>query len=149
MDGIRSKRSSLKDGQINKDNFSLINAFDNIKKNWNETVTDFNARFSKAYYKIPTTIRPNVTFALIYYLEAYDGIFGMFLRSKDPQNLEEAQVVAIKLERNFLATYGFLPIHDFQPSVVTRVQEVLVIEDEPQLAPYQVPKMNRMVMAQS
>jgi hypothetical protein len=32
------------------DNFSLINAFDNIKKNGDETVIDFNARFSKTYY---------------------------------------------------------------------------------------------------
>jgi hypothetical protein len=36
--------------------------------------------------------------ALKYYLDTYDGIFRMFLRNKNPQNLEEAQVVAIKLE---------------------------------------------------
>jgi hypothetical protein len=41
------------------DNFFLLNAFDNIKKNENETVIEFNSRFSKAYYRIPTTIRPN------------------------------------------------------------------------------------------
>jgi hypothetical protein len=88
---------------------------------------------------------------LMYYLDTYDGIFGMFLRNKDPQNLEEAQATTIKLERNFLASYKFPPIHvpdqplkvtpfnDLQPSVVTRAQEFLVIEEEPQLAPYQVP----------
>jgi hypothetical protein len=66
--------------------------------------------------------------------------------------LEEAQVAAIKLERNHLAACELLPIHvpnqlvkvtpldDLQPLVVTKVQEVCVIEDEPQLAPCQVPK---------
>jgi hypothetical protein len=36
------------------DNFFLLNAFDNIGKNTNENVYEFNAHFSKAYYKIPT-----------------------------------------------------------------------------------------------
>jgi hypothetical protein len=114
-------------------------------------VTEFNARFSKAYYRIPIAIRPNDVMVLMYYLESYDGILGIFLRNKDPQNLEEAQVVAIKLERNILAAYKFplihvpdqpvkvTPFNDIQPSVVTRAQEFLVIEEEEQLAPYQVP----------
>jgi hypothetical protein len=54
--------------------------------------------------------------------------------------MEEAQVVAIKLERDSMATYGFILIHDFQIPIVKLVQEVRVIEDEPQLAPYQVPR---------
>jgi len=89
---------------------------------------------------------------LIYYLEAFHGIFGVLLRNEDPQNLEEAQVVAIKLERNHLAACELpliyvpnqpvkeTPLDDLQPLVVTEVQEVCVIEDEPQLALYQVPK---------
>jgi hypothetical protein len=32
------------------------------------------------------------------------------------------------------------PLDDLQPLVVTEVQEVCVIEDEPQLALYQVPR---------
>jgi hypothetical protein len=67
---------------------------------------------------------------LIFYLEAFDGLFGIFFRSKEPQNMEEARATTIKLERQFLAAYGFLLIHDFQPSVATGVQEVLDIEDE-------------------
>jgi hypothetical protein len=70
--------------------FSLIHGFDNIRKNGEETVIDFNSRFSKTYYKISTTIRPNHAYALNYYLEAFDGIFGIFLRHKEPKNLEEA-----------------------------------------------------------
>jgi hypothetical protein len=89
---------------------------------------------------------------LIYYLEAFDGIFGVFLKNEDPQNPEEVQVVAIKLEINYLAACELPPIHvpdqpvkvtpldDLQPLVVKEVQEVCVIEDETQLAPYQVPR---------
>jgi hypothetical protein len=77
---------------------------------------------------------------LIFYLEAFDGILGIFLRNKEPRTLEEAQVVAIKLERDFMAAYGFILIHDFQLPIVKAVQEVCVIKDEPQLAPYQVPR---------
>jgi hypothetical protein len=39
-----------------------------------------------------------------------------------------------------MATYGLIPIHDFQLSIVKAVQKVYVIEDQPQLALYQVPR---------
>jgi hypothetical protein len=48
---------------------------------------------------------------LIYYLEAFDGIFGVFVKNEDPQNLEEAQVATIKLERNHLAAFELPSIH--------------------------------------
>ena len=110
-----------------RDNSSLINVFTHIKKNGDETVTDFNARFSKTYYKFPITIRPNVVCDFIFYLESFDGILGIFLRNKEPQTLEEVQVVPIKLERDLMATNGFIPIHDFQLPIVKVVQEVCII----------------------
>jgi hypothetical protein len=97
-------------------------------------------------------VRTNETIALIYYLEAFDGIFGGFIKNEDPQSLEEAQAATVKLERNHLAACELHPIHvpdqpmkvtpldDLQPLVVTKVQEVCVIEDEPQLALCQVPR---------
>jgi hypothetical protein len=94
-----------------QDNFFLISAFDNIKKNGDETVIDFNARFSKTYYKIPISIRPNVSYALNYCLEDFDDIFDIFLNKKEPQTLEEAQAIVIKLEEHFIATYDFILIH--------------------------------------
>jgi hypothetical protein len=119
IDGWDSFQENFTERWVNKpDNSSLINVFTHIKKNGDETVTDFNARFSKNYYKFPITIRPNDACALIFYLEAFDGILGIFLRNKEPQTLEEAQVVAIKLERDFMAAYGFIPIHDFQLPIV-------------------------------
>jgi hypothetical protein len=93
---------------------------------------------------------PNEATTLIYYLEGFDGIFGVFLRNEDPQNMEEVKATAIKLEINYLASCELplihirdqlvkaTPLDDLQPLVVTEVQEVCVIEDEPQIAPYQV-----------
>jgi hypothetical protein len=133
-----------------QDIFFLYTVFSIIKKHESETVFQFNTRFSKFYNRIPYRLRPNEDIALIYYLEAFDGIFWVFLRNEDPQNLEEAQVVTIKLERNYLATCELplihvpdqpvrvTPLDDLQPLVVPEVQEVCVIEDEPQLALYQV-----------
>jgi hypothetical protein len=132
-----------------QDNFSLINAFDNIKKNGDETVTDFNARFSKTYYKIPTTIRPNAAYALIFYLEAYDGIFGIFLRSKEPQNLEEAQAVAIKLERHFLAAYGFFRSMIFNHRLLQECKKSLLLKMNHNLHCIKFLEMNKMMMAQA
>jgi hypothetical protein len=66
--------------------------------------------------------------------------------------MEEVQATTIKLERNYLAACDLplihapdqpvkvTPLNDLQPLVVIEVQEVCVIEDESQLAPYQVPK---------
>jgi hypothetical protein len=76
-------------------------------------------------------VRHNEYVAFIYYLEAFDDIFGVFLRNEDPQNLEEAQTTAIKLERNHLASCELplihvpdqlvkvTPLDDIQPLVVT------------------------------
>jgi hypothetical protein len=59
------------------------------------------------------SIHQHEVVALIYYLEAFDGIFCIFLRIKEPQTLVEAKAVAMKLEGHFIVAYGFLPVHDF------------------------------------
>jgi hypothetical protein len=136
IDGWDSFQEKFTERWVDKqDNSFLLKAFANLKKNENETVTEFNAHFSKAYYRIPTAIRHDDTLALMYYLETYDGILDIFLGNKDLHNLEEAQVVAIKLERNICASYKFplihvpdqpgkvTPFNDIQPSVVTRAQD--------------------------
>jgi hypothetical protein len=86
-----------------RDIFLFCTFFSIIKKHESETIFQFNARFSNFYNQITYRVRSNEDVALIFYLEAFDGIFGVFLRNEDPQILEEAQVAAIKLERNHLA----------------------------------------------
>jgi hypothetical protein len=135
-----------------QDIFLFCTVFSINKKHENDTVLQFNARFFRFYNRIPYRVRPNEVVALIYYLEAFDGIFGVCFKNEDPQSLEEVQDFAIKLERNYLAACALplihvpdqlvkvTPLDDLQPVVVTEIQEVCVIEDEPQLALYQVPR---------
>jgi hypothetical protein len=110
MDGIPSRRKSLRDGQIHR-TFSSYAQFFELLKSMKVNVFQFNVRFSKFYNRIPKRVRPNETVALVYYLEVFDGVFGVFLRNEDPQNLEEAQAAAIKLKRNYLAACELPPIH--------------------------------------
>jgi hypothetical protein len=93
------------------DIFLFCTIFSIIKNHESETVFQFNTRFSKFYNQIPNRVRPNEIVALIYYLKVFDGNFGVFLRNEDPQNLEEVQAVAIKLEINHLANCELPLIH--------------------------------------
>jgi hypothetical protein len=67
--------------------------------------------FLNFYNRIPYRVRPNEDVALLYYLEAFDCIFGVFLRNEDAENLVEAQATAIKLERNHLVACELPSIH--------------------------------------
>jgi hypothetical protein len=73
-----------------QDNAFLLKSFSLIKKNENESMEEFNSRFMKSYNKIPQTVRPNPASALIFYIEQFDGLFGVFLKQKEPQDLEGA-----------------------------------------------------------
>jgi hypothetical protein len=94
-----------------QDIFVLCTIFSIIKKHESETICQFNARFFKFYNKIPYRVRPNEIVSLIYYIEAFDGIFGVFFKNEDPQSLEEVQAAAIKLERNHLVACELPLIH--------------------------------------
>jgi hypothetical protein len=39
---------------------------------------------------------------LIFYIEEFDGLFSVFLKQKDPQDLEGAFREAIKMEKHFI-----------------------------------------------
>jgi hypothetical protein len=122
-----------------QDIFLFCTVFSINKKHENDTVLQFNARFFRFYNQIPYRVRPNEVVALIYYLEAFDGIFGVCFKNEDPQSLEEVQDFAIKLERNYFAACALplihvpeqpmkvTPLDDIQPLVVTEVHEVCVI----------------------
>lgn len=82
-----------------KDNAFLLKSFSLIKKDENESMEEFNSHFTKAYYKIPHTVRPNPASALIFYIEQIDGLFGVFLKQKEPHDLESAFKEALKIEK--------------------------------------------------
>jgi len=68
----------------------ILRNFTDINKKENETVLEFNTRFPKAYHRIPTTLRPNTDYALISYLEKFDGNLGALIRQKEPTTLDVA-----------------------------------------------------------
>jgi hypothetical protein len=49
---------------------------------------------------LPTTIKPSDVAILIYYMEAFEGEMRYALRDKDPQTLKEAQVMAVRIDKN-------------------------------------------------
>jgi len=81
----------------------LLDALTSIHKEENETVSEFNTRFSKLYNKIPQNVRPNFDIALLYYFKAFDGSFGFLLREKEVHDLDSALVVATKIKKNIMA----------------------------------------------
>ena len=85
-----------------QDNAFLLKSFSLIKKDENKSMEEFNSRFMKAYYKIPHTVRPNPASALIFYIEQFDGLFGVFLKQKEPHDLESAFKEALKMEKHFV-----------------------------------------------
>jgi hypothetical protein len=85
-----------------KDTAFLLKSFSLIKKNENKSMEEFNSRFMKAYYKIPQTVRPNPASALIFYIEQFDGLFSVFLKQKEPHDLESAFKEALKMEKHFV-----------------------------------------------
>jgi hypothetical protein len=94
-----------------QDTSFLPRNFTDLNTKENETVLEFNIRFAKAYHKIPTTLRPNAVFALISYLEKFDGILGVLIRKNEPTSLDAAYQVAITIEKHLsLASKTQVPL---------------------------------------
>jgi hypothetical protein len=85
-----------------QDNAFLLKSFSLIKKDENESMEEFNSRFMNTYYKIPHIVRPNPASALIFYIEHFDGLFGVFLKQKEPHYLEGAFKEALNMEKHFI-----------------------------------------------
>jgi hypothetical protein len=72
------------------------------QKKENETVVEFNTRFNNLVKSLHRDIKPSDAAILIYYIEAFEGEMRYALRDKDPQNLDAAQSIAIRVEQNLL-----------------------------------------------
>lgn len=62
--------------------------------------TNFNARFQKAMYKVPRSLRPIERVFLVVYYNAYDSKMCYLLRDKNPLSLREAYKMAVNIENN-------------------------------------------------
>lgn len=73
-----------------------------MKRNTNETVQEFTARFNLVYNSILDDIKPPPVLALLHYPDAFDPNMAYQLKEKDPATLEEMQLNAISVENNLL-----------------------------------------------
>ncbi|KAH9315166.1 hypothetical protein KI387_023793 [Taxus chinensis] len=81
----------------------LLSEFENIKKNPNESVHDFNTRFNKTLRRLPVSLRPCDASCLIKYVDAFDKKAAYYLRDKNPTNLRQAFTMALQIENNIKA----------------------------------------------
>ena len=70
----------------------LLAALTNTKKE-NETMEEFNKKFSDMVGRLHVDIKPSDTSILIYYIEASEGEMRYQLRDKEPENLKEAMEI--------------------------------------------------------
>jgi hypothetical protein len=61
---------------------------------------EFNKKFNDLVKKIATNIKPSDVAILIYYMEAFEGEMRYALRDKDLQTLRDAQVMAVRIDKN-------------------------------------------------
>jgi hypothetical protein len=63
-------------------------------------VEGFNTKFNNLVKSIHADILPSKTTILSYYMESFEGEMRYALRDKDPQDLNLAQALAIKIDKN-------------------------------------------------
>jgi ribonuclease HI len=77
-------------------------ALTTIQKKENETVVEFNTKFNNLVKGLHRDIKPSDAAILIYYIDAFEGEMRYALRDKDPQDLQTAQRIAMRVEQNLL-----------------------------------------------
>lgn len=78
----------------------MLNEFNNIKKNPNESTFDFNVIFWKGMYKLFQVMRLGDDVYLTTYFNPFDIKMAYTLRDKDPRTLRDAYKMAINIESN-------------------------------------------------
>ena len=87
-----------------KDHTYYITEFESLRRNKDETITDFLKRFNKMYDRIPTEIKPSETSAKLTYANAFDHEFSLRLRERRPVTLLNMQDAALEVESNILSS---------------------------------------------
>ena len=80
--------------------FFMLNDFNNIKKNPNESTFDFNVRFQKGMYKLFQVMKLNEDVFLTTYFNTFDSKMVYQLRDKEPKTLRDAFRIVIIIENN-------------------------------------------------
>jgi len=94
LEEIFLKRWSVKEDPM------LLIRLNNITKQENETVREFNDKFESLVQKVPVSHHPSDNFLLFLYTKAFTGQMGFLLKDKAPKTIQEAQEVATRIEDN-------------------------------------------------
>jgi hypothetical protein len=82
----------------------LLTRLNNLVKQENETIREFQSRFETLLQKIPVSHHPTHSFLLFIYTKAFTGQLGYLLRDKNPQMIQEAQEISTRIEDNLLSS---------------------------------------------
>lgn len=83
----------------------LLFESENIKKNPNESVHDFNTQFNNTLYRLPRILRPSDESCLIKCYDAFDKKASYYLRDNNPGILRKAFTMALQIENNIKIVY--------------------------------------------
>ena len=73
----------------------IMNEFNNIKKNHNESTFDFNVTFQKEIYKFFEVMKLDDNMCLTTYFNAFDNKMAYIVRDNDPKTLRDAFNIGI------------------------------------------------------
>ena len=88
--------------QENRDAKYVLNELTCIKRSENETMEEFDSKFSKLTKEIQTEYALLDAMILLYYMKAYQGQFRMFLIHLKPIDLKDAKTKALLLNKDWI-----------------------------------------------
>jgi len=83
---------------MKKDNGMLVSQFNQLKKNENEMVSEFDTRFDILYSQIPTDLRATTAVVCLLYINAFDGKFCFILKDKKSTSLTQDKEYNVYIE---------------------------------------------------
>ena len=97
------QRKFLDRWEVKKNRLQILSEYENIKRNFGESVQDYCVRFNTVYNEFPADIKPPMGLAFIKFPDGFDLDMVHQLREGDPATLEDMQKIAISIEANILA----------------------------------------------
>ena len=112
----------------------MLNDFNNIKKNPNESKFDFNVIFQKGMYKLFQAMKLNEDVFLTTYFNAFNRKMAYQLRDKEPTTLRDAFKIAVNIENNRknLVSWGGEMIQSF---LIPRIKRKKMIKSQQERSP--------------
>ena len=78
-----------------------------IRRQSNESISEFNRRFQKIYFSMPEQIRPPEAADMVYYLKAHSIVVAFYLKKRKPNTLNQMFLYAQEIEDNVWACRNF------------------------------------------